>query len=278
MPNEKLPTDPIVILALNGWADAGASGSGLAEYIVDHYPGEELLRIDDDRYFNFQDVRPVQRMRAEGTEIDWPAVILHTVHLPDQDIVVGYGSEPSLNWRTFIKEFKDHILALNPSLVVTLGAQLVDIPHTRPFPWGVYGTDPQLIASHPKIEPLEYNGPTSALGVLCAELDSQQVPTAQAWVSVPHYVADPPNPKSELTLLEALHECFDLDIDTDGLPDAAGAWEEQITQLTGQSPEIGTYVSQLETAFDDEVEQVADSGHVVEEIEEFLRDLGKDNN
>ncbi|MDN6487358.1 MAG: PAC2 family protein [Ancrocorticia sp.] len=273
-----MPTDkgPIVILALNGWADAGASGSGLAEYLIDHYEGEEILRIDDERYFNFQDVRPIQRMRAEGMFIDWPAVILHRLHLPGQDVILGYGSEPSLYWRTFISEFQASVKGLEPSVVVTLGAQLVDIPHTRPFPWGVYSTDPQLVADHPQIEPLEYNGPTSALAVLCAELDAQHIPTAQAWVSVPHYVADPPNPKAQLALLEALHDCFGLELESDGLPDAAQTWEEQITQLTGQSPEIGTYVNQLETAFDDEAEQESNSGQVVEEIEKFLRDLGED--
>lgn len=267
---------PIVILALNGWADAGAAGSGLIEHLVDRYPGEEILRIDDERYFNFQDVRPVQRMRAEGTSIEWPAVILHLLHLPDQDVIVGYGSEPSLCWRTFIEEFERHIIELTPSVVVTLGAQLVDIPHTRPFPWGVYSTDPQLVADHPRIEPLEYTGPTSALSVLCAQLDSKHVPTAQAWVSVPHYVADPPNPKAQLALLEALADCFGLEIATDSLPDASNTWEENITQLTGQSPEIDTYVSQLETAFDDEVEQESSSGQMVEEIEKFLRELGKE--
>lgn len=273
---DNLPKDPIVILSLNGWADAGAAGSGLIEYLVDRYPGEELLRIDDERYFNFQDVRPIQRMRAEGTSIDWPAIILHKLHLPDQDIVVGYGSEPSLCWPTFIRQFAQEVEKLHPAVVVTLGAQLVDIPHTRPFPCGVYSTDPQLTTDYPRIEPLEYNGPTSALGVLSGQLDQDGIPTAQVWVSVPHYVADPPNPKAQQALLQALGECFGVSIDEGGLPEASSAWEEQISQLTGQSPEIGTYVSQLETAFDDEAEQESNSGQMVEEIEKFLRDLGKD--
>lgn len=84
------------------------------------------------------------------------------------------------------------------------------------------------------------------------------------------------NPKAQLALLEALADCFGLEIATDSLPDASNTWEENITQLTGQSPEIDTYVSQLETAFDDEVEQESSSGQMVEEIEKFLRELGKE--
>lgn len=89
-------------------------------------------------------------------------------------------------------------------MVLILGAQLVDTPHTRDFPCGAYSTNPDVVALHEGIDTTEYSGPTSALGVLAQRLDDAHIPTAQVWVSIPHYVVDPPDPKAQLALLEAI--------------------------------------------------------------------------
>ncbi len=278
MPLENLDSlrDPIAVLALSGWADAGNAGSDLVQYLIDHYPGEEIARIEDEHYFNFQENRPIQRMRAEGTFIEWPHVSVHVLHLPEQDLVVAHGVEPNLMWRTFSTQMLQILQDCQVSMVLILGAQLVDTPHTRDFPCGVYSTNQDMVALHSGVDLTEYSGPTSALGVLSQRLDESHVPTAQVWVSIPHYVVDPPNPKAQLALLEAIESEFDLSLNPSDLPEKTAEWEEQISQLTSQTMDISTYVSELESSYDEELAEENNGHQVVQEIEEFLRGLNDD--
>ncbi|MFT3942697.1 MAG: PAC2 family protein [Ancrocorticia sp.] len=265
--------DPIAILALAGWADAGNAGCDLAEYLTDRYPGEEIARIDDERFYNFQENRPIQRLRADGVTIDWPHVTVSVVHMEDRDVVVAHGVEPNLMWRTFTQQMLDVLIQCKVSTVIILGAQLVDTPHTRDFPCGVYATSPEVAASHPGIDLTEYTGPTSALGVLAQRLDEEKIPAAQVWVSIPHYVVEPPNPKAQLTLIEAIEETFGIAFDTSDLPTRTTEWEEGISRLTSQTADISTYVAELETAYDEEVAEESNGQQVMQEIEDFLRGL-----
>lgn len=268
--------EPIAILTLSGWADAGNAGGDLVQYLIDSYPGEELDRIEDERYFNYQENRPIQRMRADGTSIEWPGVSLCVLHLEDQDLIVAHGIEPNLMWRTFSSEFLQLLQGYGVSMVLILGAQLVDTPHTREFPCAVYSTNQDLVALHQGIDFTEYSGPTSALGVLAQQLDEARIPTAQVWVSIPHYVVEPPNPKAQLALLKVIEAEFDLRLDTSDLPARTAEWEEQITRLTSQTPDISTYVNELESNYDEELAEENNGQQVVQEIEDFLRSLNDD--
>ncbi len=265
--------NPIAILALTGWADAGNAGCDLAEYLTDHYPSEEIARIDDERFYNFQENRPIQRLRADGVTIDWPHVSVSVVHMEDRDVVVAHGIEPNLMWRTFTEQMVDILTRCKVTTAIILGAQLVDTPHTRDFPCGVYSTSPDVAASHPGIDLTEYIGPTSALGVLSQRLDEEKIPAAQVWVSIPHYVVDPPNPKAQLTLLEAIEEVFGIAFDKSDLPARTAEWEEGISRLTSQTADISTYVAELESTYDQEIAEESSGQQVMQEIEDFLRGL-----
>ncbi|MFN8047032.1 MAG: PAC2 family protein [Ancrocorticia sp.] len=269
--------NPIAILALTGWADAGNAGCDLAEYLTDRYPSEEITRIDDERFYNFQENRPVQRLRADGVTIDWPHVSVSVVHMEDRDVVVAHGIEPNLMWRTFTEQLLDVLTQCQVSTVIILGAQLVDTPHTRDFPYGVYSTSPEVAATLPGVDLTEYTGPTSALGVLSQRLDEEKIPAAQVWVSIPHYVVDPPNPKAQLTLLEAIEEVFGITFDKSDLPARTLEWEEGISRLTSQTADISTYVSELESTYDQEVAEESSGQQVMQEIEDFLRGLNDEN-
>ena len=56
------------------------------------------------------------------------------------------GSEPSFRWRTFSQLIVDLAEALGVQLVVTLGALLADVPHTRPVSVTGLASDPALVA------------------------------------------------------------------------------------------------------------------------------------
>ena len=88
-------------------------------------------------------------------------------------------------------------------MVVTLGALLADVPHTRPIRLTGTAADPELIErlglSHSR-----YEGPTGIVGVLHDACREAGIPSVSLWAPVPHYVASPPNPKATRALIERL--------------------------------------------------------------------------
>src|SRR5205085_1123235 len=63
----------------------------------------------------------------------------------DRDAVLLIGIEPNLRWRTFSSLVVGLAEELGVELVITLGALLADVPHTRAAPVTGSASDPQLI-------------------------------------------------------------------------------------------------------------------------------------
>ncbi len=263
--------NPAVIVALGGWADAANAGVDLAEHLIDHYPGEDLSPINDEKYFDYQQYRPVVHNEPEGTWIEWPGVILRVIRHPERDLLIVVGPEPHLRWRSFAAELLERIRECYPSIVIILGAMLADSPHTRPLPVGVYSNTPGILDTKAGTVPLDYSGPSGALGVLAVMLDGVEIPTAQVWVSIPHYVADPPNPKAQLELILAVENLLGTRLDRGKLEDDSARWTEAVSEVVAENPSLVDYVGDLEIASDAEAEENASGDRIAAEIEKYLR-------
>src|ERR671922_1341913 len=88
-------------------------------------------------------------------------------------------------------------------MVVTLGALLADVPHTRPVRVTGATTDPELMASL-HLQRSRYEGPTGIVGVLHDTARAAGIASASLWAPVPHYVSTPPNPLATRALLDRL--------------------------------------------------------------------------
>ncbi len=86
-------------------------------------------------------------------------------------------------------------------MVVTLGALIADVAHTRPVPITGLASDPELV-ERLGFDRSNYEGPTGIVGVAPRRLPRQRgITSASLWAAVPHYVAAVPNPKAALALL-----------------------------------------------------------------------------
>ena len=161
------------------------------------------------------------------------------------------------------------IRTVAPEIVVLLGAMLTDAPHSRPVP--VHGTaSTEELAASLALEVSSYEGPTGILGVLAADCAVVGVPTASLWASVPHYVAEPPNPKATLALLDRLEDLLDTPLDTGDLPDLAAQWESQDNDLAAEDSDISAYITALEERRDEnQPEPQGDA--IAAEIQRYLR-------
>lgn len=208
--------------------------------------------------------------------ITWPEneLLAGRASSSGNDIVVLLGLEPQLRWRTFCEQVVAVARAIGASRLVTLGALLADVPHTRPVE--VYGaTDDPALMDQLDLAASSYEGPTGIVGVLSTEATAAGVPTASFWAAVPSYVPGAPSPKAGLALVHKVCELLGTSVFVTDLEIAAASYERQVDELVAEDDDTLEYVRDLEDAWDlDEADDLNDDPELlVAEVEEFLRDV-----
>jgi len=126
---------PALICAFTGWNDAGDTASAGLQYLGASLKATRFARIDPEDFYDFQSTRPHIRFSDERKrEITWPGIEIFACRVPraPRDLILVQGPEPSMRWRSFCRLIVDLAEALGTQLVVTLGALLADVPHSRP--------------------------------------------------------------------------------------------------------------------------------------------------
>ena len=267
---------PVLVAAFEGWNDAGEAATTALGFVAAALDAETFARIDPEEFYDFQDTRPTVRL-ADGTRrvIEWPTVEFQAVRLPgsDRDFILVRGDEPNLRWRTFAQEVLEVTRAFNVEMVVTLGALLADVPHTRPVQVVGSAGDPAL-ADKLGMATSRYEGPTGILGVLADAANRTDVPAVSLWAALPHYVQATPNPRAALALVERLRTLLSLPIDTSSLVEATEAFDATVADIVADDPELVSYVERLEATHDQEASSLENlpPEDLVAEVERFLRD------
>ena len=272
---------PVLIAAFEGWNDAGDGASAAAAYLARRWHAERFAAIDPEEFYDFTATRPEVRIEDSARAIDWPENVFSSAPLgaTGRDVVFLRGVEPQLRWRTFTSLVVEVATAVGVELVVTLGALLAEVPHTRPV--RVTGTAPdQRLVDRLGLRPSRYEGPTGILGVLQDALHRAGVPSASLWATVPAYVGQTPSPKATLALVSHLAELFDVSVPTVDLDVASAAYERQVNEVVSADEDASAYVRSLEEAEDsdpaDELDEheLPDGDELVDEVERYLRDHG----
>jgi predicted ATP-grasp superfamily ATP-dependent carboligase len=209
--------------------------------------------------------------------VDWPTTRLSVCRPPgsDVDVILVHGIEPNMRWRKFAAELLGHIDALGVTTVVTLGALLMDTPHTRPVP--VTGTAYDADAAEKfGLEHSKYEGPTGIVGVFQDACVQAGIPAISFWAAVPHYVSQPPSPKATLALLHRVEEVLDIEVPLGALPEQAEEWERTVTEMADEDEDVRNYVRALEERGDAELQITEASGDdIAAEFERYLRRRGR---
>ncbi|MGI5487484.1 PAC2 family protein [Microtetraspora malaysiensis] len=280
---EGLPelVDPVLIAAFEGWNDAGEASSGVLAHLESEWKATPLVELDPEDYYDFQVTRPLVEMGDDGLtrSIVWPTTRLLLARPPGagRDVLLLRGIEPNMRWRSYCAEIVGLCHELGVELAVLLGALLNDSPHTRPVPITGSVSDPGM-ARALNLELTKYEGPTGIVGVLQHSLGSAGLRTVSLWASVPHYVAQPPNPKATLALLRRIEDMLDLPMPYGDLAEEARAWEHGVDELAAQDTEVAEYVRELEERKDATELPEASGDAIAAEFERYLRrrDRGTD--
>ncbi len=274
----RLLRSPILVTAWDGWFDVSGAATGAVEAMRGP-AATHLASIDADEFFDFNERRPNLRIGPHGRRIvEWPSNDVHCLALDnrERDLVFIEGVEPHLRWRTFVDAVLEVVERLDVKLVVTLGAMIAEVPHTRPPTITGSTTDAEL-GKLLRLDQPSYQGPTGIVGALHQRLDAADIPAVSLRVSVPHYVSGAPNPKASRALLERFERVTGLPTHWAKLDKETLQWESQVNEAMTENDEIVQYVRALEQRYDTQAESsLPTSDDLAAEFERFLRQHDND--
>jgi predicted ATP-grasp superfamily ATP-dependent carboligase len=272
---------PVLLAAFRGWNDGAQAASLAAGYLAKTWGAEQFAEVDPEDFFDFQATRPHVSLEDGLTRrIDWPETGFYHARPEglDRDIVLLLGIEPNLRWRTFTDLVVGLAQDLEVELMITLGALLADVPHTRPAPVTGSASDEELV-QRLGLSASRYEGPTGIVGVLHDACRQADIPSASLWAAVPHYVSLTPSPRAAVALCERLGSLIGVEVDVDELEEAAQSYEEQVSEAVASDEETASYVEELERRADsiEESSDLPSGDALAAELTRFLRERDEED-
>jgi predicted ATP-grasp superfamily ATP-dependent carboligase len=274
---------PVMILAFAGWNDAAEAATTAARYLGSAFGATPLAEIDPEEFYHFGLNRPYVRFKTGSSterEVIWPTTEFSIAQSAElgRDIIVGVAPEPHLRWKTYCAAVLDLARTCEVPLVLTLGALLAEVAHTRPIRLVGTSSDPEM-GKVLGIRPTKYEGPTGIVGVLNTVCRDGGLRTASLWANVPHYISGIENPKATLALVRRVLTLLGGSLDLADLEEAGRQFDQNLAEIVSQNAKIAGYVAKLESREADEEEpaptqtasDLPPASELVEEIEQFLR-------
>src|ERR687895_730151 len=156
---------PVLIAGFTGWNDAAEAASLAVSTIGEQWGAKRFGGFDGEEFYDYQTTRPqIKLVEGVTRTIEWPENELSATEarvgaLDGSGAILLSGPEPNFRWRTFSQAVVDLARELDVRLVITLGALLADVPHSRPVSVAANAQDPSLrrTRAHAKsLQPARY--------------------------------------------------------------------------------------------------------------------------
>ncbi|HSB80336.1 MAG TPA: PAC2 family protein [Candidatus Methylomirabilis sp.] len=282
---EEFPQDlrrPVLVAAFAGWNDAAESATSAARFLCQRWSARRFARILPEEYFHFGLTRPEVRIQegSQVREIQWPANDFFVGVEPSlpRDAIACIGIEPHLRWQAFCDRILEVCRRAQVATVITLGALLADVPHTRPIRVSGVATDPEL-ARRLQTSRTRYEGPTGIVGVLNDACRKAGLPVISLWANVPHYISEVSNPHAILALVRRVCDFLEWRPDLSELEEARVEFDRQLARVLSEKPDVARYIEELErreseaeTSAEPSASDLPNTGELIREVEKFLRE------
>jgi proteasome assembly chaperone (PAC2) family protein len=265
-------TEPVVVIALDGWVDAGSSATEAASTLAQG--GRVVATFDADAIFDYRARRPtLEIVHGKPRTLEWPELSLRATKAGERDILVFTGAEPDYRWHELSSDVVELATRFGVTEWISLGAIPAAVPHTRPVP--ILGTESRAGRLKGGVVP----GPTGVLRVPAAAISVFDIAVAKAGIpsvgyfaQIPHYVSGE-YPQASIDLLRALGRHLDVELDVGRLPEEARLMRVRLDAAAAREETTRTYVERLETLVDEA--RLPSGDDLISEIEQFLREGGQ---
>jgi hypothetical protein len=272
--------DPMLLVTLDGWVDAGSAMATASQAIVDQAATVPVASFDPDTFIDYRARRPTLTL-IDGVNagLEWPFIeMIAGKDLDGRDLLVLRGSEPDSGWFGFLDSVGNLCQSIGVTRMITIGAYPAAVPHTRPVRMTVT-TTAEALADPQHTVPGRIELPSGVSAALEHRLADLGIPAIGLWAQVPHYAATLPYPTAAVALIDELARRDLRRFESTGVHEAARAALEHIDEIIERSAERQHLVTELELLHDQTAEFRADlpSGEeLAAEFQDFLRDLDPD--
>ena len=276
--------DPVLVVVLSGWIDAGGAATAAVDAIADEADASPIAEFDDDVYIDFRARRPTMELRdGLNTVLVWERITLASgADSTGRHLLVLRGPEPDMAWHRFTRLVGDAAVRLGVKKMAHLGAYPFAVPHTRPARVSVSSPSQDVLAEVPFLRS-SVDVPAGVAAALEHEMHARGIPSLGIWAQVPHYIATAEYPAASAALLDGLREATGLVIDAVDLRADVVRQGRRLDRLVAGNDDHAKMLEQLEQLYDagDDVHGTGVAGPSLEllsgdelaaEVEEFLRD------
>lgn len=275
--------EPVLIVVLTGWIDAGAAARSAIDAIADEADTSPVAEFDDDVFVDFRARRPIMQLRdGLNTVLHWDRLTLAAGRdSTGRDLLLLSGPEPDMAWHRFTRTVGELATTLGVTQMAHLGAYPFAVPHTRPPRISVTSPSQDVLARVPFLRS-SIDIPAGAAASIEHEMHRLGIPALGIWAQVPHYVASMSYPAAGAALLDGLRTATGVVIDAAELRSDVVERGRRLDELVAGNPDHLRMIAQLEQVYDSDtaaggrpgaspIEFV--SGDVLAaELEAFLRD------
>ncbi len=273
--------DPVMVVALEGWIDAGSAAAGAMTSILETSDTEIIATFDTDSLLDHRARRPIMRLE-EGhmAEVTWPTIELRLgVDANGRHVVLLAGAEPDHLWGKFCSEIVEVVEDLGVSNVIGLGAYPAAVPHTRPTRLALTSPSTAVMESHPGFVRGSIEVPAGIQAAIEMVVYDAGVPSMGLWAQIPHYISGVPYPAGSLALIEGIASVSGVVFPGGSLVDESATIRDRLDSLVGDNEQHRTMIESLEEISDAAVEvDVDDIGplptgdQIADELQAFLRE------
>ena len=245
---------PTLIVAMQGYADAGHAVEGAAGHLKDALDSRTLATFNNDELIDYRSRRPMVTLNeheiSDIDEIDLDIRVLRDSK--GESFLLLSGPEPDLRWEAFSKSVADLADRFNVGKTICLYSAPMGAPHTRPLVVSAHGNDRELVGKMFTFDGM-VSVPGAAAVMIERELHSRGRRVAGYTAHVPHYVASSPYPHAVYQLLQSVSDTSDLQFPLRAIERDMERVAQQLAEQTGSSEEIAQVVEQLEQHYDSEM-------------------------
>ena len=264
----------ILLIAFKGWSDAAEAATSATDTIISHYQAHKFASFEEEEFFAFARERPNIKNSKDGRIIEWPNNDLFYISdaIEGTPLIILNGTEPHFKWKTFSNEVINLCQSMNVQSVVTLGALLDSIPHTRGVKTQITGQHEFMpdVFTQKKIDKSRYEGPTGITSVIIEDFKKIGIPSMSIWAHAPHYLQSSPNPIVSEALLNELSNWLPLNFDVKKLKRKSDKYLNALESAITQDSELKGYIEKLEKKYDS---ALSNSGPIDDDL--LLEDLEK---
>ncbi|MDP3984769.1 MAG: PAC2 family protein [Acidimicrobiia bacterium] len=260
--------DPVLVLCLDGWVNAGSAASLVASTL-----GGDLIALGNpDQLFDYRVSRPtLDFVEGAMTRLEWPELAMRHRATPTRDLLIVSGTEPNWNWQRLGMELAEAVVELGVGQHVSIGAIPWATPHTRPVQIMTTASDRAHLPLSAELPAGLLRVPAAAVSALEYQIASTGIPTVGFWARVPQYVGVE-YPAAALALVHRLSEHLQLELPTVELEEAAAEQRTHLDHVSDSRPEVKAMIEQLEAVID--TAGAISGEELAAEIERYLRQQG----